>query len=72
MDKKLIIVIIVIITLMGSLIYRCMTNQNYRVSWVSNITGETGHGKRAFSKETAQDICDRGNRKYPELNHWLE
>ena len=44
---------------------------DYIIYWKSNITGATGNGKR-LSYEVAQKHVKYANKKYPELNHWVQ
>jgi len=44
----------------------------FRIAWRSNITGETGYGKRILTRKMAQSWCDLLNNKYPELVHWVD
>lgn len=44
----------------------------YRVVWRSKKTGATGHGDPLDDREAVERIIMVLNRKYPEINHWVE
>lgn len=47
--------------------------QRWRIAWRSRVTGAEGRGEAIFdSPEQAQQMCDKANHKWPELEHWLE
>jgi hypothetical protein len=44
---------------------------NHRVCWASKVTTTTGHGQW-IGPVSAQAWCDKGNREYPDIHHWVE
>jgi len=44
----------------------------YRITWISKLTGFTGHGEWVFSFEVGSQTVEAANRLYPEIFHTLE
>ena len=44
----------------------------YAIKWTSKITGHTGSGLYILDRETGQKTCDRVNKDYPDIKHWIE
>jgi hypothetical protein len=45
----------------------------YRIAWKYKDNKTSGHGDYIFrAAEDAQPIVDRANRRYPEIEHWVE
>jgi len=42
-----------------------------RVCWKNKITGDTGNGE-FIDRESAEAWVKEENKKYPDLEHWLE
>ena len=47
-------------------------NPVYRIRWKSGYTGFAGHGDWFDNKDTLTPCIDAMNKKYPNIQHWLE
>lgn len=41
----------------------------YGIKWESKITGYVGKGSCIFTKDEAQEICDKYDAKCPDIKH---
>lgn len=44
----------------------------FRITWISNLTGATGHGDAMFTESQAVELVRKNNEKYPEFIHSTE
>ena len=44
----------------------------WAIKWKSKITDATGSGLYICDQKTAQKLCDEANRRYADLEHWIE
>ena len=44
----------------------------FRITWISNLTGATGHGDAVFTEEIALEEVVSLNQKFPEITHRVE
>lgn len=44
----------------------------YRISWQVLSSGLSGHGEFCLTKEGAIDFITDLNKRYSDINHWME
>lgn len=44
---------------------------NYRIHWISSLTGQQGHGSRSFPYGQARQMADEMNNAHPKLHHFV-
>ena len=44
----------------------------FAIKWESKISGKTGSGLYILDEMTAHKTCDRMNKEYPDIKHWIE
>jgi len=47
-------------------------NQMYVIKWRSKTTGKTGCGEPILDINSARDMCDIMNKRYPDVEHRYE
>lgn len=45
-------------------------SETYVIAWVSRVTGEEGIGVLGFRRDIADQLAERWNDEFPEINHW--
>ena len=49
-----------------------MSGKEYVIRWRSHVTGEKGGGTIPFTKADAQEQIVDLNKRWPEIDHWIE
>lgn len=44
----------------------------FRIVWISQISGATGHGEAVFTEQQALDMANSWNKAYPDCKHTIE